>query len=442
MSSPAPVLSAPSLPLRVLRGIVVALLSLVTSFLLALAIAAWLPLARASITPLFSDHTAVSLVATGLIVVTLLLVPLLVFTRGIRRGWLTWPLLAGFSALAVAACIYLAWDDHSIRRPLSVDEIAPARAGDEASFTVLMRYGKNTDLAKAFKAPPSPMISVAPKDGEKWKQHLLAHRAEIEAGWAQLAPIRAWWDELARFDHLGDLTEPRWDAQIMAFSPVRSYSQFAVSIAALQALDGQGDAAFATLQTLYDVSRKLEPGARTLVRVMIAKVMQRLAIDTARFVLDHATVSPGVRAAFAATLGQALTGPAGARRLILIEYALFVPPLLSMPMSAIVTEVSETNAGVARVFGSLGLLLFNRRATFNLLGDRYYALAKLAEERRLGQLEAGKAQANGEFLETYHIKNLAGRLLADQAMPAFTKVVKTYWEIEDARLALIAQLKA
>ncbi len=94
---------------------------------------------------------------------------------------------------------------------------------------------------------------------------------------------------------------------------MRTYTQYAVAIASLQALDGRGDEAFATLTNLYCVARKLEPNARTLVRAMIAKVIQKMALNTAGFVLDHATVSPASRVALAAEMSAATAGPAGAR---------------------------------------------------------------------------------------------------------------------------------
>jgi hypothetical protein len=175
---------------------------------------------------------------------------------------------------------------------------------------------------------------------------------------------------------------------------------------------------------------------------MIAKVIQRLALETATFVLDQAPTSAAARAEFATTLAAALRGPAGARRLVLIEYALFTPLLLSTPLSDLTSELDFPQRRPLHAFDIIGGLLFNRRATFNLLGDRYYALATLAGERRLGQLESARSEVNDEFTDSYHVKNLGGRLLAEAAMPAFSKIVQSYWEIEDLRTVLITRLKA
>ncbi len=437
----------PSVRLSALHAVLSLALLLTASLLIVLALLAWVPspTVRMILGPLSSANSDLSLASLTLLVVVILFifaVPGLILTYGKRRGWLTWPILLGLSTLAAAACTYLALDDPTIRRPLSVDEIAPARPGDEQSFALVMRYAKGSPAATAFVAPPSPIQGAGPRDAEKWKAHLLANRAKIEAGWAQVAPLHAWWLELAAQERIGDLTPPRWDAPIIAFAPFRSYSQHAAAIASLQALDGHGDAALATLRPLFDVARKLEPTSRTLVRAMVAKVIQRLALETAAFVLDHAPVSPAARAEFAAPLAAAQGGPAGARRLLLIEYALFAPMLLTMPLADMNFELTGTPRAATRALGFFGSLVINRRATFNLLGERYYALASLAADRHLDQLEAASAEVNTPFAARRAMKNFGGRLLADAAMPAFSKVVKSYWEIEDLRAALLARLQS
>src|SRR5581483_8769142 len=154
-----------------------------------------------------------------------------------------------------------------------------ALPGDEATSRLTLRFAKGSRMEKAYLGPRLTFNGVNPAQPVRWAQFLQAHRAEIESGWTQLAPVRAWWDEMAAAPRLGDLTPPRPDAPIPAFQPMRQYCQYAVAIASLQALDGQGDAAAATLLRLYEVARKLEPNSRTLVRTMIARVTQRLAIE-------------------------------------------------------------------------------------------------------------------------------------------------------------------
>jgi hypothetical protein len=323
-----------------------------------------------------------------------------------------------------------------------MDELAPSLPGDGATFQIFLRYATNSPATIAVK---SSKLLVDTGDivskPEKWTQFLRDHRSEIEAEWTALAPVREWWDELAAHPRIGDLTPPSPASPILAFQPVRHYSQYAVAIASLQALDGHGDEAMATITRLYDVARKFEPNSRTLVRAMIAKVIQKMELQAGGFVLDHATVSPASRAALAAEISTATGGPAGARRLILIEYA-YSQPMFSLYVSGAPITDGPGEHLLQQFIRFLGRVVVNPRATQNLIGDRYYQLAALAEERRLGELEASKGPINREFLGGYHVKNIGGRLFADLAMPALSKVMKTYWDIEDLRAALLIRLKA
>jgi len=217
---------------------------------------------------------------------------------------------------------YLAHDDPVIRRPLTLEELSPPFPGAEASFRVLMRYGKDQPLAKNFRTPkfkdPYPILS--PEPAGKWRQTITTHRAELEQHWTEFAAERAWWMELNAFDRIGDLTPARVDAEILGFQVVRTLSQHGIAIASLQALDRRGDAAVDTLLPVLGVGRKLQPGSRTLVRAMIGIVIEHISQQTAGFILDTTAVSPSAKARRVATLGGAAP-EAGVRQLLETEYA-------------------------------------------------------------------------------------------------------------------------
>ncbi len=450
MSETVPVSTAspaPSRARRVLSALNLVALSLVVSFLALLIFAASSPMVRESLSARLSEHKVASVAAVVTILVIALAGPLTILVVCHRRGWLRWPQLTALWGAALGTMVYLAWDDASIHRPLTMEELSPALPGDEVSHQIFLRYAKNSPAALAVQ-PLKLNVGLSTNDimakPEKWEKFLRENRAGIEAEWAKLAPVRAWWDELAAQPRIGDLIPTSASAPILAFQPPRQYSQVAVAIASLQALDGRGDEAMATVTRLYTVARKMEPNARTLVRTMIAKVIQRMAMQTAGFVLDHAKVSPAAQAAFAAELSAAAGGPAGARRIILIEYAFFQPVFTDFIRHDESAGLIEE--GPERIFQkalrSFGALLVNPNATQNIVGDRYYAMAALAEQRRFGELEAKKDPINRDFMDGYSIKNLGGRIFADLAMPAVSKVVKTYWDIEDQRAAMLARLKA
>src|SRR4051812_1302539 len=178
----------------------------------------------------------------GLAIAVIVVIPVAVVVAARRLRWAPWtPIAVGYAAL-VPVLAYLALDDRDLRHPANVEELSPAFPGAEKSYGVLMQYGKNHPLGKDFRAPSRMMTAGLFVDAAKpaeWPKWLTTHRSEVEADWAELAPVRVWWDELTSFDRIADLTPLRVDAEIIAFAPIRSYSMHASAIAGLQALDGR-----------------------------------------------------------------------------------------------------------------------------------------------------------------------------------------------------------
>lgn len=439
-SPPAPPSTSPaSRPFSLVRFIAAALLAALFTIVLGLAVA---PLVLGPSRDGWLTLAVIALLFTGVITTA----------RRLPRGsW--WRLVPGYLVLA-PVFVYLAKDDAILRHPTTLEEIAPAFPGAEKSFEVLMRYGKNHQLGRDFKAPSRIFGAKSGPFGDpakpaEWRKWLVDHRADIEADWADLAPVHAWWKELNTFDRIADLTPARANAEIVAFGPFRSYSQHAIAIAGLQALDGHGDDALATLLPVLEVSRKLEPSARTLVRFMIARVIQKMAIESAAFVLDTTPVSPASRARLKAALSGGSGGEAGARRLIGIEYSFGLGAFGDLRMGDILVLMagdSDHRGGFTHflpptLLNVMSPLAYNPRRTFNTLGDLTAQLQDFAAHRETSRM--------GPFSEEFfrdegraRFKNLFGAVIAFEWVPAFTKVTETYWKIEDKRAALLARLAA
>ncbi|MSU70145.1 MAG: hypothetical protein EXS39_05095 [Opitutaceae bacterium] len=168
------------------------MLSLTLSFLSALACAAWLPVLRKSASSLMSNEQTVFTIAVSLLVLLLLLVaPALILTRGFRRGWLNWRKVGALTGLALAACVYLAWDDPVVTRPLTLAKFSPTLPGDEASFQLLMRYAKGSPLAKEFRENKVHAGIRQPRKADDWKVFVQANRTGIEQDHAALAKVEA-----------------------------------------------------------------------------------------------------------------------------------------------------------------------------------------------------------------------------------------------------------
>jgi hypothetical protein len=427
-------------PLRLLRSALAAFLGLALVFIVGLALSRALVAIDLSHTN-YNDATKAIFALTMIVV---LFSPLILIIWAERQGRIGWQSLA-VGWLVVAPLLgWLAWDDPTIRRSLTIEEIAPSFDGASKSYAVLMRYSKQSPSAeaRAFSAQKPAVQSAGekPQEAAKWREFVTKNRAGLEADWVMLAPQRAWLAELNSFERIGDLTPTDFDADIIRFDVWRLLSQRASAIASLQALDGHGDEAIATLVPMLEVSRKLEPSARNLVRFMIARTVQRFCLETARFILDQGGVSPAARQRLAAAL-EGGNSREGARRIVLLEYAIFTANITALKYGEHPSGVPEPRPLWHRPLAWLSNLVFNFHATANRYGDFVYQLATLSETRDLGTFNARQHDFVHDLQYKSGIKNLGGTLVLGMTIPSYDRMVRAYWEIEDLRAALLARLK-
>ena len=86
------------------------------------------------------------------------------------------------------------------------------------------------------------------------------------------------------------------------------------------------------------------------------------------------------------------------------------------------------------------LIVVNPVATVNRYGDFLYELAAFAEARELGKLAVRGYDFAHAF--THHVgpKNIGGGAILNLVTPSFEKLIRSYWEIEDLRVALHARV--
>jgi len=429
---------------RSLRDLVLMILSFASIGVAALALAALFPrvldgfLALARFSPY--DRQSSGLVPLFAMV---LLPPLVILGMAWWLHLSSWRWISGGFLVIAPVFAYLAVDDPGINRPLAMAELSPVFPGSEQSYSVWMRYGKEHPLGRDFKFQPPDRIykgaGVFSPGDAAWSNWLVRNRADLEADWLKLAPVWAWWNELNAFGRIGDLTPTRADAEIISFQPIRAIDQHACAVASLQALDGHGDEAFATLLPMLQVNRKLEPSSRTLVRFMIARVGERMAMTTAGFVLDHTAVSSAAKAKFAAALAGD-DGVAGVRRIFAIQYAWWIGAFTAQRAGDLVAVNWNSQRFVGQ--GALNLLspfLYNPRHTTNVLGEVTVELEDLAARR-----ESKKVDARSEAfsaIEGRRLKNrLGSALVVNHLNPSYERLVDSYWKSEDERPALRSRL--
>lgn len=387
------------------------------------------------------DTTHLLIVQCG--VFLLVLVGLFFLRRlAIKQGWVS---IRGRAVIAAALAVYLVYLVRDEPVAPSVERNRAVMAGrceDESSYRLTLRYTPGVGGGMKF-AAPSRTLDFG-KQGEKRRAYLLAHRDELEANWAELAEVRAWWAEMAALPRIGDRSEHGFDQPVIRFQPVRAYMQHALAIASLRAIDGDGDAALAIVGEVYVVGARLEPASRTLLRSMVARVVQKGALETAEFVCDTATVSAEARTRFAGLLAGPEGGGLGARRLVLTDAASF---FLSGEGIATFARLSGSRSGESwagyigrSVTAFILSVTLNPQATANRANDWVEEIALLAEAHKEDEIRKREMEMPREWVGHFQVKNISGRLLLPTMTPVYSGIVKNYWEGEGRRVALLKRL--
>lgn len=443
---PAALTYAPiSRGLQIVRGALLLGLALIVTLLLGLGLLSSSSLLSDAVRPLFQWESKAGVLAGWLTVAFIALVPIALLLLAWRlrlRSW--WWIGGGYLAVAPVLA-YLAVDDPVVLHPTTIDEIAPAFPGAEKSYAVLMQYSKQTPSAEAktFAQWKQRIVGmpVSPDKPAEWKAFLEKNRTAIEADWADMAPQRRWLAELNAFDRFGDLGAASPDANIITFQVWRLLSQRALHIAGLHVLDGSPDAAVDTLLPILQAGRKLQPSARTLVRFMVAVVIEKMTIMMATDLVQNTQLSAASRAKLAAAIAGGVRGEAGARRLVGIEQSLNLG-FYDQPVGDLLAGISFEKGGraIRTILNVMSPFVYNPRRTINQMGELNSELQDLAARRQ--SLMGGRADEVYAEKTRPRFKNLVGAFVIDVGTPAYSKIVTAYWELHDRREKLAALLAA
>lgn len=359
---------------------------------------------------------------------------------GLRQGWWALRVRIGLAAGLAIAMVYLGRDE-----PVApiVDRNAAVFSGgnqDEVTYRLTLRY---TPESAGGRAPVVPTVKLRfPSDAAKRREYLVAHRAEIEADWAALSEVRAWWNEMAGHESLGDRSSWTVDQRFIRFAPVRAYQQTALAVAELQAMDGDRDGAIERVMGVYKVGAYLEESTCTLIRGMISVVVQKDALRSAEAVLDSGPVSATVRDRMAAMLAARPGDGSGIGRMMLCEAMYASSSIRAMGDGLQGPQINRWRDALWRCVGAgLRLFAFNPQATINRVHERMARAAELADARKPEELRAWEDRLRAEPGDGFRVKNIGGRIMVPLVFPAFSTIAKTYWEKEDRRAELLARLR-
>jgi hypothetical protein len=341
---------------------------------------------------------------------------------------------------------WLAWDEPARAVPSHLAGIV-ARPPDAARSYAVLRRHENTRPKSEQLRWDRLTFSYAPRSGKIWPEFITQRRAEIVANWAALGPVRAWLQEVNRFERLAVLAE---ESPALWFPPGLAYQvwyplvQNTMAMASLAALDGQGDEAFAILLPLLEVGGKLEEAGARSGYFRNGREMQAAAIEVAGFVLGQTSVSPAARARFARALVARGGGEAGARRLHARAFA-----LMQMRGRSFGTVITFYDQGVLEplrpVLDVVGVVAYNRQASLNRLVAVFTEVSECAARR-----EPDRASRHlKEFVEAetrMRFKNVGGAWSVWLAPTSFdsdtlAESELAYWKTEDERTALLARLR-
>jgi hypothetical protein len=426
--------------LSILHGVLWAGLALMLTLITGLALVALVPAtAPAALQMLGSSYLAEDFyIWSGLAFV------FVVFAAWLRLGWTLrlrswWWVGGGWMAVAPVLA-YLAVDDPVVRRPIELEDVAPSFPGAEVSYKRLALYTKGRPASEAFQDPGGDLAwpARAATDAD-YAAFLQGNRARIEAGWAQLAPIRAWYDELNTFERIGDTgTTGFGTVETLLFRVHRSFARLGRAQSGLLTLAENRDAAVATVLPILEVGRKIQTHARNQARAMIGLFIRREALRAIAFALDRGSVSPAMQARLAAALAADGGGETGIRRIIAIDYAATTVLMPKLEWGGFFEQGDffDSSTGWRKLLNPLAHFFYNRNRTLNLMGEVSAEVQELAVRRRPEQAD--------EYVAAYFrgpgrpgFKNLIGESFAVDAFDIkVTKLVANYWEIEDLHAAL------
>ncbi len=345
-------------------------------------------------------------------------------------------------AMIMSGGAFLLWltiDDAEIRYPTNHPALQNDFPDAAASYQLTLRY--NHRSPNPDKHPPTvtpltyPSLYSQPDSREKWLLFVRENQSTIETQWDEAKPLLSWFSEMADAEALADMTNAFHDP-LPDFQAIRTAMHAISAQATLLAIDEKGDEAIRTLLPLLSVGEKLETHSRTLVRRMIAIVIQRHTLAAIDLVLDHNTLSESTRADLTRVLESADDPEKGARLLLLCEHDTFRDFILGLNNNAAADLPIDTPTAHRGTFG----LFYNPVRTANLYGEYMHAGAEALARRNLIEIK----RLNDHWHETNWLgrpgKNHVGRLLLNIGLPAYGKIAESYWDTHDRRQALLARL--
>jgi hypothetical protein len=353
----------------------------------------------------------------------------LVWTLGIRRP--RWGALALLGLVPVF--VYLARDDATSPYLDTWKEFSTMTPKGKVGYEVVMRWPSGESYSNAFESPPVLDRLKGKPGSAQWLAVIADNREEFDAAWTKLNPIRAWWAEWAAMSEIGDQF-PRGDSPIISYKIMRAYARMTLVLAASLAQEGRGDEAIKLLLPLIEGAQKLEPSGQSVMRLSAARALLHIGLDAANHVLSLSPVSDSSKERLATLLASGSGGEPGVRRLVGMEFNVYLTRVFSRDVNA------EPITG--GLLGSwLGPVLVNPNRTINGMSRAIEEAQEWAARRNALEAQRAFERLRPYPMEWRGIKNVFGRHIVLIYDHYFYEAIKSYWQIEDERAALIKRMR-
>ena len=359
---------------------------------------------------------------------------------------LSWKIVLPLVLVEIGAFTYLLWD--APERPAPAD-LGPRISAADESYHVIMWMSKDSPFSR-LKEPrvlPGDVIDLRlPANRSAWPEHVRKHRQEIMAAWDQDALGREWVDAINAHPPQGIWPQrsgdPRIDSQSIRLSSFVRWAR-----AYVLAVEGQRDEAIQSLIPLLSCWQHLQCSGECLVTEMIADAVMKQSYGVIEEILKLGPVTNETMTTLRTALEQAPPVRQVFRNAYLGGQDFYagvfdkIEGIVEQPSGGDSNWFIFPTGASARLGGRMMArlcykLYFNRNQTqrdyFGNL-QRVYELAAAREIDRLKETEKPGL--------SWAVKNAVGASLTELDTSAHAKAVTYFWQVEDQRRALLAQLE-
>lgn len=347
----------------------------------------------------------------------------------------------GLAALPIFAALAFLARDHIA--PPELPDLGPRVGTEDLGYQAVMWFAEESPHSRLREpGAPSPAADQLrlPKEQSDWARYIADNRTNLTRAVETNTLGKEWIASLAQRPPAGVCPLAALDV-LLAYRSVRNTTEPLLALAYTRALDGERDEAVRMVLPLLGAMHNLQRTSANLVHAMIVNVVLKRSYtvldatlrlgpvgEDTRLQLAHALeAAPPIRQVFR----NAFLGEADFVHLVLAR-------IRQGDYSAPFASTSALTTGLTQALRFGGPLVFHPNRTERQLQNVYQQVCSIAESHDTEALENWTPNWGNES----QLRNPVGRLLAAMTIPAFQKVGKEIWAVDDRRRSLLQKCEA